>query len=63
MNRSPDRVGIAAVRNLLERFGWRDIIDLGDLLACRAMARLAPMWNRLNDRLCHVWFNLALVDG
>ena len=50
-----------AVRNLLETFGWRDIIDLGDLTACRAMESLAPMWIRLNDKLGHVWFNLAVV--
>ena len=55
----------AEVRTLLESFGWRDIIDLGDLTACRAMESLAPMWIRLNDTFGHVWFNLAVVrrDG
>jgi predicted dinucleotide-binding enzyme len=51
----------AEVRNLLESFGWRDIIDLGDLTACRAMEQLAPMWIRLNEKLGHVWFNLAVI--
>jgi predicted dinucleotide-binding enzyme len=50
-----------AVKNLLESFGWRDIIDLGDLTACRAMESLAPMWIRLNEKLGHVWFNLAVI--
>ena len=51
----------AEVRALLEAFGWRDIIDLGDLTACRAMESLAPMWIRLNSQFGHVWFNLAVV--
>lgn len=51
----------AQVQELLEAFGWRDIIDLGDLGACRAMESLAPLWIRLNDTLGHVWFNLALL--
>lgn len=51
----------AEVRTLLESFGWRDIIDLGDLTACRAIESLAPMWIRLNEKLGHVWFNLAVV--
>lgn len=51
----------AEVRDLLEAFGWTDIIDLGDLTACRAMESLAPMWVRLNAKLGHVWFNLAVV--
>jgi predicted dinucleotide-binding enzyme len=51
----------AEARTVLESFGWREIIDLGDLTACRAMESLAPMWIRLNDKLGHVWFNLAVV--
>ena len=51
----------AEVRTLLEAFGWCDIVDLGDLTACRAMESLAPMWIRLNEKLGHVWFNLAVV--
>ena len=51
----------AEVRSLLESFGWRDIIDLGDLTACRAMESLAPMWIRLNDTFGHVWFNFGVV--
>lgn len=51
----------AAVQKLLHDFGWHDVMDLGDLTACRAMESLAPMWIRLNDRLGHVWFNIAVV--
>ena len=56
-----DAGALDAVRHLLESFGWRDVVDLGDLTACRAMESLAPMWIRLNDKLGHVWFNLAVV--
>ena len=51
----------AEVTQLLRDFGWLDIIDLGDLAACRAMESLAPMWIRLNERFGHVWFNLAVL--
>lgn len=58
-----DPVDRTAVTKLLEDFGWQDILDLGDLTACRAMESLAPMWIRLNDKLGHVWFNFAVVRG
>lgn len=57
-NNADDR---AAVTKLLEDFGWSDIVDLGDLKACRAMESLAPMWIRLNAQFGHVWFNFALL--
>jgi hypothetical protein len=56
-----DPAARAEVTELLQSFGWQDIIDLGDLTACRAMESLAPMWIRLNEKLGHVWFNFALV--
>jgi len=49
------------VVELLSSFGWKDILDLGDLSACRAMESLAPMWIRLNERLGHVYFDLAVT--
>lgn len=51
----------AEVTELLRDFGWRDIIDLGDLTACRAMESLAPMWVRLNAKYDDVYFNLAVI--
>jgi 8-hydroxy-5-deazaflavin:NADPH oxidoreductase len=57
-NHAEDR---AEVQNLLESFGWHDIIDLGDLTACRAMEQLAPMWMRLYKTFDHVYFNFAVV--
>lgn len=57
-NAADDRVEVAT---LLQSFGWRDIIDLGDLTACRAMEQLAPMWIRLNKKFGHIYFDLAVV--
>lgn len=56
-----DALARGEVGRMLEDFGWRDVIDLGDLTACRAMESLAPMWIRLNQHFDHVWFNLAVV--
>lgn len=51
----------AEVTKLLQDFGWRDIVDLGDLTACRAMESLGPMWMRLYEKFGHVYFNLAVI--
>ncbi|MDF2799886.1 MAG: oxidoreductase [Devosia sp.] len=51
----------AEIHQLLQNFGWRDILDLGDLTACRSMEMLAPMWLRLYETLGHVYFNIAVV--
>ena len=56
-----DAFARAEVAQLLKEFGWHDVVDLGDLTACRAMESLAPMWVRLNKQLGHVWFNLSVV--
>jgi len=58
---SDDANARGEVIRLLEGFGWKDVLDLGDLTACRAMEQLAPMWIRLNQKLGHVYFNLAVV--
>jgi predicted dinucleotide-binding enzyme len=50
-----------AVTALLASFGWQDIVDLGDLGACRAMEQLIPLWMRLESQLGGPQFNLALV--
>ena len=56
-----DALSRGEVGRMLEDFGRRDVIDLGDLTACRAMESLSPMWRRLNQHLDHVWFNPAVV--
>ncbi len=51
----------AEVRELLETFGWRSILDLGDLTACRAMEQLIPLWMRLEAKFGDPKFNLAVM--
>ena len=49
------------VSTLLRSFGWQDIIDLGDLSACRAMEQLIPLWMSVESKLGGPQFNLAGV--
>jgi 8-hydroxy-5-deazaflavin:NADPH oxidoreductase len=58
---SNDAAAKAEVGRLLESFGWDDIVDLGDLTACRAMEQLIPMWMRLEEKLGGPNFNLSVV--
>ena len=50
-----------AVRELLEAFGWEDIIDLGDITSARATEQLMPIWIRLWGLLGTADFNFAIV--
>jgi predicted dinucleotide-binding enzyme len=58
---SNDAAAKAEVTALLHDFGWAEIIDLGDLGACRAMEQLIPLWMRLEARLGGPNFNLGVV--
>jgi predicted dinucleotide-binding enzyme len=60
---SNDEAAKREVTKLLESFGWTDILDLGDLGACRAMEQLIPLWMRLEQKLGGPQFNLAVVRG
>ena len=51
------------VIELLQTFGWRHILDLGDLKHCRAMEQLIPLWMSLEAKFGHPNFNLAVVEG
>lgn len=51
----------ARVRQLLSDFGWRDMIDLGDITNARATEGLLPLWVRLWGVLKTGEFNLAVV--
>lgn len=51
------------VSALLKSFGWQDIVDLGDLAACRAMEQLIPLWMSLESKLGGPQFNLSVVRG
>jgi predicted dinucleotide-binding enzyme len=48
-------------RLLTDAFGWRDVIDLGDLTAARATELVLPIWLRLLGTLQTPMFNLKVV--
>lgn len=60
---SNDDAAKLEVTALLENFGWQDIIDLGDLSACRAMEQLIPLWMSLEQKFGGPQFNLAVIRG
>ena len=58
---SNDAEAKQSVVELLRSFGWQDILDLGDLSACRAMEQLIPLWMRLEEHFDGPNFNLAVI--
>jgi len=44
-----------------EWFGWRDVIDLGDLTNARGIEMLLPIWTRLYGALGSPMFNFKIV--
>ena len=42
-------------------FGWRELIDLGDIKAARATEGLMPIWLKLWGTLKTLDFNLKVV--
>ncbi len=49
------------VRELLESFGWRDILDLGDISAARGTEMYLPLWLRLFGTLQTPAFSIKVV--
>ncbi len=47
---------------LLEQLGWRQIIDLGDLTAARALEMYVPLWLRLYQVTGTPMVNVAVVS-
>jgi predicted dinucleotide-binding enzyme len=58
-----DDAAKAEVTALLRSFGWRAIIDLGDLSNARATEQYLPLWVRLMRHLGTPVFNVALVTA
>jgi predicted dinucleotide-binding enzyme len=56
-----DEAAKQVVRDLLAEFGWRDIIDLGDITAARGMEMYLPLWLRLMGALGTVSFSIKVV--
>jgi 8-hydroxy-5-deazaflavin:NADPH oxidoreductase len=51
----------AKVAELLQRFGWTDIIDLGDITTAQGTEMLMPIWLRLFGALQKPIFNFKIV--
>jgi hypothetical protein len=51
----------ATVEGWLRAFGWRQVIDLGDLSTARGTEMWLPLWVRLYGKLGHADFNLSIV--
>ena len=53
--------GKATVKRLLEEFGWKNIIDLGDITNARGTEQLLPLWVRLYAAFGSGEFNFKIV--
>lgn len=51
----------ADVTGILKAFGWKDIIDLGDITMARGTEMWLPLWLRLYGALQTPMFNLKIV--
>jgi predicted dinucleotide-binding enzyme len=56
-----DAAAKARVRELLQSFGWKDIIDLGDITTARGTEMCLPVWLRLMGALGTARFNFKIV--
>lgn len=56
-----DKHAKGRVMDLLRDFGWRSILDLGDITSARAAEQLLPLWVRLYDVLGTSDFNIAVM--
>ena len=51
----------AHVRELLQSFGWRNIVDLGDLTSARGAEMILPIWLRLLGAFKTPMFNFHIA--
>ena len=49
------------VTKLLQEFGWKDIMDLGDISSARAVELLLPLWLRAWGAVGKPAFNFKIV--
>ena len=52
----------AEVENILQSFGWKKIIDLGDITAARGTEQILPIWVKLMGKLGTAMFNFSIVQ-
>ncbi len=53
----------AQVAQILQSFGWRDILDLGEITSARGMKMLMPVWLTLMGVFQTPMFNYKVVRG
>lgn len=51
----------ATVTRLLNEFGWKDVVDLGDITMARGTEMYVPLWARLFGALKTPQFNVKIV--
>jgi predicted dinucleotide-binding enzyme len=51
----------AQVTEILTSFGWKDVMDLGDITTARGTEMFLPLWLRLWGALGTVMFNIKVV--
>ena len=51
------------VSDLLRSFGWRTIVDLGDISAARGVEMILPVWLRLMNTFKTATFNFHVARG
>jgi predicted dinucleotide-binding enzyme len=51
----------ARVREILESFGWKSVVDLGDIGAARGMEAYLLLWLRLSAVLKTADLNIRIV--
>jgi len=51
------------VTELLRSFGWRGVLDLGDITGARGMEMILPIWLRLMGTLKMPMFNFHIARG
>lgn len=56
-----DEQAKAQVTAILRSFGWKDIVDLGDITTARGPEMYVPLWFRLMRALGTRTFNISLV--
>jgi hypothetical protein len=56
-----DAAAKARVTELVRSFGWRDVVDVGDITAARGTEMLLPIWLRLLGALKTPLFNFKVV--
>jgi predicted dinucleotide-binding enzyme len=51
------------VRILKEWFGWREVIDLGDITTSRSVEMYVPLWHNLRQAISSQRFNIKVVTA